>query len=205
MAFLSVAASEKLRSDETNFVPASYTGKPFAGAPVSIPGVIQAEAYDIAPGGAKDVSFNYKGDPKQTSYRPGPDSIGLAQFGKGHVSITGEAEAPDQIYVGWTETGEWLKYTVHVTETGDYLLGGKFAAGDKGAQISVTFSPDIKTGAFEIPTTAGYQPGVEVYHVWEKLDNLAVVHLPAGVYVMTVKIESGAGLNFDYFTLKKKS
>ncbi len=57
----------------------------------------------------------------------------------------------------------------------------------------------------EIPTTAGFQPGVEVYHVWETLNDLGEVKLAAGTYVMTIKIESqNSGLNFDYFTFTKK-
>ncbi len=57
----------------------------------------------------------------------------------------------------------------------------------------------------EIPDHRRLQPGIEVYHVWETLDKLAEVKLPAGTYVLTIKIESpNAGLNFDYFTFTKK-
>jgi len=205
-AIIAIAAPGRAQGDgTTNHVPSDYAGKPYTGTPQVIPGTIQAATYDIAPNGAKDVTFSYSGTPKSTSYRTSPDSIGLAAFGKGHVSITGQPEAPDQVYVGWTGTGEWLKYTVQVKEPGTYLFGGKFAAGAKGAKVSVTFTPDLTTGPVEVPTTAGYQPGVEVYHVWETLDHLAEINLPAGTYVMTFKIEAVAGLNLDYFTFTKKS
>jgi hypothetical protein len=55
-----------------------------------------------------------------------------------------------------------------------------------------------------IPTTAGFQPGVEVYHVWTKVENLAEVILPAGRCVMTARIEGAAGINLDYFSFTRK-
>ncbi len=188
----------------TSHLPAGYTGKPFSGSAQAIPGTIQAEAYDLAPGDAQGVTVELKGKLHQTSFRPQPDSVGLARFGKGHVSTGGAPEAAEQVYVGWTETGESLAYTVEVKESSTYLLGGKFAAGGKGSKLSFSFAPGLTTGPVEIPTTAGYQPAVEVYHVWETLDNLKEITLPAGVYVMRVKIEFAAGLNIDYFTFAKK-
>lgn len=190
--------------DATNHVPSDYTGKPETGAPLMIPGVIRAVDYDEAPAGAKDVTFSAHGTPVQTKYRKAADSIGIAAFGKGHVSTTGVPEAPDQVYVGWTGPGEWLKYTVQVAGTGTYIIGAKVAAGSKGATLSFTFTPELTTGEMEIPTTAGFQPGVEVYHVWEKLDNLKEITLPAGTYVMTVKIGKIAGLNLESFSFTKK-
>ena len=184
----------------------TYAGKPYNGKPLAIPGTIQAEEYDISPNAANDVTFHYKGTPKKSPNRTSPDSIMVAGFGSGHVSTDGKPEDPKQVYVGWTQPGEWLKYTVQVDQPGTYVFGGKMSAGGKGAKISATFAPSsITTGPVEIPTTAGFQPGVEVYHVWETLDKLAEVKLPAGTYVMTIKIESpNAGMNFDYFTFTKK-
>src|SRR6201999_118209 len=125
---------------------------------------------------ANDVTFHYDGSIRKSALRPNSDdAIGLAAFGSGHVSITGQPEAPDQAYLGWTQPGEWLKYTVKVEKSGTYIFGAKVAAARKGAKISATFTPEITTGPVEIPTTAGYQPAVEVYHVWETLDHLAEV------------------------------
>jgi hypothetical protein len=47
----------------------------------------------------------------------------------------------------------------------------------------------------------GSEPGVEIYHVWEKLDKLVPVKMAKGLYGMTVKVEAVAGLNLDYYTL----
>ena len=165
-----------------------------------IPGIIQAEEYDIAPAGVDGVTFHYGGPTRNAHLRTTGDGIALARFGAGHVNLKGEPENPDQIYVGWTQTGQWMKYSVHVQQTGTYRLGGHFAAGGKDAILSVTFTPEIKTGPMAIPTTAGYQPGVEVYHVWETLDDLADIRLPAGDYVMTIKVENAGGMNIDYLS-----
>jgi DUF5010 C-terminal domain len=188
-------------SDPATAATSDYKGTPYSGTPQAVPGIIKAITYDL---GGADVAFGYKGSPKQTQYRTSPDSIGIAGFGKGHMTTKGEAEAPEQVYVGWTQPGEWLKYTVKVSDAGTYVIGAKLAAGAKGGKLTFSFSPDLTTGPIDIPTTAGFQPGVEVYHVWEKLDNLAEVKLPAGVCVMTVKMGDVAGMNFESFTLTKK-
>jgi hypothetical protein len=189
-----------------NHVPSHYSdwAKPVTGVPLMIPGVIRAADYDISPHGANNITFSYHGDSTKTEFRPGEDSIGLAAIGEGHVSTTGVPEKPGQVYIGWTESDEWLKYTVRVAETGTYVIGGKFAAGSKGATLTFTFTPELTTGEIEIPTTAGFQPGVEVYHVWEKLDHLKEITLPSGIYVMTVKIGKVAGLNLESFSFEKK-
>lgn len=201
-AWLSLVTSALFAT--TALADAPYTGTPYGGKPVEVPGTIQAEAYDVSPKAANDVSFHYNGEPRQSEVRTSPDSIGLAKFGNGHVSVDGKAEDPKQAYVGWTHEGEWLKYSIHVKEAGTYKIGAKVAAADTGTKISFGFGPELTSGPVEVPTTAGRQPGVEVYHVWEQLDDLAEVKLQAGDAVMTVKIEKGAGINMDWFSLVKK-
>ena len=39
----------------------------------------------------------------------------------------------DQLYVGWTMPGEWIKYTVKVTKTADYKIGLMYTANGDGA------------------------------------------------------------------------
>jgi hypothetical protein len=189
---------------DAGLVSSRYSGKPYGGEARPIPGLIQAEHYDISPGGVDGTTFHYNGPARNGNLRTTGDAIALARFGEGHVSIRGQPEDPDQVYVGWTQTGQWMKYSVHVKETATYRLGGHFAAGGNDATLSVSFTPELKTGPLAIPTTAGYQPGIEVYHVWETLDNLAKIKLDAGDYVMTVKIENAGGMNIDYLSFTKE-
>jgi hypothetical protein len=188
------------------FAGENYASQPYGGQPRQIPGIIQAEHYDVAPTNTDGITFHYNRPARKTAFRTTDDCIGLTRYGNGHVTIAGAPEDPDQVYLGYTHAGEWVKYSVHVAEAGTYQFGGKFASGFTNAFISVTFTPEIKTGPINVPMTAGYQPGVEVYHVWEKLDNLAEIKLPAGDFVMTVKIENehAGGLNIDYFSFIKK-
>jgi hypothetical protein len=189
---------------DADLASSGYSGKPYGGEARPIPGIIQAEHYDVAPGGVDGISFRYDGPARNGNLRATGDAIALARFGEGHVSIRGQPEDPNQVYVGWTQTGQWMKYSVHVKEPATYRLGGHFAAGGNDATLSVSFTPELKTGPLAIPTTAGYQPGVEVYHVWETLDNLTKVKLDAGNYVMTVKIENSGGMNIDYLSFTKE-
>ncbi len=184
--------------------PSDYKGTPETGAALAVPGSIPSIGYDEAPGAALGITFSYHGKVAKTPFRKSADGIGLAGFGKGHVSTAGVAESPDQAYVGWTQPGEWLKYTLDVKQAGTYVIGAKVAAGSKGATLTFSFSSGATTGEIEIPTTAGFQPGVEVYHVWETLDHLGEVMLPAGPCVMTVTLGKIAGLNLETFTLTKK-
>lgn len=183
----------------------AYTGTPFGGAAQKIPGTIEIERYGVAPGNRDGISFHYGSQPKASPFRPAGDAIGLAVFGQGHVTIDGKSEAADQVYAGWTQTGEWFRYTVEVAEAGTYIIGGHVAAGGNNAKLSLSFGPSLTTGPLPIPTTAGHQPGVEVYHVWERLDHLAELTLPAGQAVLTVKIENAGGMNLDSLTFTRKS
>ena len=185
----------------------SYKGRPYQDKPQAIPGDIKAEYYDVAPGNANGIAYNRQGTPRPGPERTTGDCIGLGRIDASHVSVDGQKETPGGIYVGWTDVGDWWNYTVQVAQDGNYDVGAKLAAGARGAKISVTFLPlnppgaAITTGPVEIPTTAGRQPGVEVYHVWETLPKLAQVRLARGEYVMTVKVEAVAGLNIHYYTV----
>jgi hypothetical protein len=182
-------------------VPPGYTGTPYGGTPQTIPGVIRAVQYDV---GGNNVAFSYKGNATTCVQRTTGDCIGVAGFGNGQVTIHDTPEPSAQSYVGWTQTGEWLNYTVRVTEPGTFTIGAHVSAGMTGAKVSFSFTPNITTGPLTVPTTAGYVPGVEAYHVWEQLDNMATVTLPAGLTVLTFKIEAVAGVNVESFTFTKQ-
>ena len=189
----------------------AYTGTPYGGKPQEIPGTIQAQNYDVAPGNAMDIAYHRKGTPKPGKARTTGDCIGFGGFDASHYDAKGAKLTQGGFYVGWTDPGDWWKYTVKVNEAATYNLGGHMAAGNgAGAKISVTFTPlnpagpDITTGVINVPTSVGLVPGVETYHVWQVLDKLAEVKLTPGLYVMTVKIEAIGGMNLDNYTLTKQ-
>lgn len=185
-------------------VSADYPGKPFNGTPLVIPGVIRVTQYDIAPDTKPEITFHYGGNVAKTNFRPGNDSIGIGAFDSSHFTTDGKPMPVEGGYLGWTQSGEWTKYTVTVTEAATYIVGGQFAAAGADSKISITFSPTLTTGLLPVPTTDGFQPGKEVYHVWETLDHMTEITLPAGTCVMTLKLDNAAGLNVNSISFTKK-
>ncbi len=188
-----------------------YTGTPYGGKPQEVPGTVQAQNYDVAPGNVNGIAYNRKGTPKPGNARTTGDCIGFGGFDASHVDSKGQKLNIKGYYVGWTDPGDWWKYTIKVNEAGTYNFGGHMAAGiASGAKISATFTPVnptgpvVTTGEISVPTSVGLVPGVETYHVWQVLDKLAQVKLTPGIYVMTVKIEATGGMNIDNYTLTKQ-
>jgi len=188
-----------------NKISTDYTGKPFYGTLQAIPGTIEAFTYDIAPNDQPEITFHYSGKYSTSSFRKGNDSMGIGSLDNSHLMTDGKKpNPPEGSYLGWTQDGEWAKYSVKVTATATYIVGGQFASAGKDSKISLTFSPTLTTGAMDIPTTDGFQPETEVYHVWEKLDNMKEITLPKGSYVMTLKLEKASGLNVKNITFTQK-
>lgn len=191
----------------------AYTGTPYGGKPQEIPGVVQAQNYDVAPGNAMDITQHRgKGKPKADKARTTADCIGFGGFDGSHYDSKGNKLKETGYYLGWTDPGDWWKYTVKVNEAGTYNIGAHLTAGNAaGGKISLTFTPinpagpDVTTGVIDIPTSVGLiAPNIETYHVWQTLDKIAQVKLTPGLYVMTLKIEATGGMNLDTFTFTKQ-
>lgn len=178
----------------------SYAGQPHGGAAQAVPGTIEAEAYDIAP--AEGVSFRYRGGGTSGPFRTTPDAIGIGVVGDDHVHTDGTHLPVGGFYLGWTQDGQWMRYTVEVAEAGVYAIGGRFAAGGSGSRLELRCA-DGPAAAFTVPSSEGFQPQVEVYHVWHRLDGLAEIALPAGRQVLTLTLVRAAGLNVDHITLRR--
>jgi hypothetical protein len=80
----------------------SSAGSPYLGHIESLPGTVQAENFDVD--GYYDTS-----------------SVNIGgQYRNEQVDI--ENNQQGGYNVGWFEPGEWLAYTVHITQAGEYLL-----------------------------------------------------------------------------------
>lgn len=150
---------------------------PFDGSPATIPGRIQVEAFDE---GGPGVAYNDSTQSNQGGqFRPDEG-----------VDIEATADG-DGYNVGYTVDGEWLEYTVDVTE-GTYDITARVAApaGDaEGKALGLRLN-DTSLGTVEVPTTGGWQN-------WETvtLENVTVPN--DGQSVLRLEIEGGA-YNIDW-------
>jgi hypothetical protein len=57
-----------------------------------------------------------------------------------------------QLYVGWTDPGEWIKYTVDVNQTGAYMVS-LFYTSNRGGEISISVNDKDAAGLISIKST----------------------------------------------------
>jgi len=114
---------------------------PFKGKPLAIPGKIEMEDFDVTGVGlgnesySEHVSFNLGDAP----YRSDPVDIYSNKAG-GYA-------------VGFTEVGEWLKYTVDVEVEGAYDLVINVASGVKSGAFRLYIDDEPITDLIEVPKT----------------------------------------------------
>jgi hypothetical protein len=190
-------------------IPAGYAGMPFMGKMGVIPGTIYARNYDT---GGQGVGFNHPGGTTcgdwpggMPMYRLGADCVGLSveNAQKPDVLVDGGPADYGEIYISYCAPGEWLKYTVEVAESGTYAVSVN--EGGPNVSISLAFSatPVVTTGTVMIPDSVDQaQPGHEMYHVWQNVDDFGMVTLEAGIYVMQFTIVTSQA-NFDSFNFTK--
>lgn len=101
-----------------------------------------------------------------------------------------EDEITNGYNIGWTEDGEWLKYTVTVAESGNYTFSVRTASNNPNGRVTL-FIDDIKSSeVIELPNTSGFQE-------WEST-SVEDVYLEAGTREIKIHIDKG-GFNLNYF------
>ena len=143
---------------------------PYPGKPAAIPGVIEAENYDL---GGEGLGYHDADEPNQgKEYRyEGVDIL---------TSI-------DITFVGWMDRGEWLDYTVEVAKTGTYAVTFHYAEPGTTSALALEFNGADATGAVVLPSTGDWF----AFRMHE-----IQVKLTAGVQNMRIRvIEGGANLS----------
>jgi hypothetical protein len=195
----------------------SYQGKPYSGTPQEIPGRVQCEMYDLGGEGIAyhdDDSIN-NGSGKLNPVNGNPlhvyrikEAVDIS-----YTKTNGTDDNPyndvmpemNQLYVGWTVPGEWIKYTVRVKETGNYRIGLMYTSnGDGGIEVlssngSSSGEMLVKSTHKDADTTAWRQ-----WHHWNKADSLGTIHLKKGKQVITLKTVKNGNMNYDYLEFKKE-
>ena len=176
-------------------VVANYTlivsGKrvPYHNSAITIPGIIEAEDFDM---GGEALSFHDSDNKNEgdANYRTDGEGVDLVK-GNGGTAI------------GYTEKGEWLEYTINVTEPGEYSLEATVSSGVENSGFSVR---RIKNGSstrlckIQVPQTDNNNWGT--YKVI-KVDKLSKP-LEEGEQIIRITID-GKQCNIDKIELKPVS
>jgi hypothetical protein len=192
-------------------IPAGYQGRPFAdavhkaGAP-NIPGLVQCALYDLGGEGVAyhdtDALNNGSG---RLNLEPGHQkphaSAYLWQFRQtegadiSYVKDGADLSHPNpvsphlnQLYLGWTENGEWCNYTVNVTRPGVYRIKALYSFQANPITFDLNGQPAV-TGQLPVATAN--------YHEWN-FGLIGTIQFPAaGPQLLT--FHYGKGNNFAYF------
>jgi hypothetical protein len=200
----------------------SYKGTPYHdskynGGAQKIPGQVDCAYYDLGGEGVayhdSDAKNNGSGglNPADGSYlnefrmKEGVD-ISYTKF---HDEIDNspydKVQPPEnQLYVGWTEPGEWFNITVEVARAGVYSADLLYTS-NRGGTISLDVNGRPGSGPVTIASTYNTADPIawRQWHHWNIMPGLVRVRLPAGKSVLTVHILTGGNMNLAYFDFKE--
>jgi len=199
-----------------------YKGKPYfdvmyhGGAQI-IPGRLQCEYYDM---GGEGIAYHDSDTINSGSGRLNPaDGSYLNEFRINEavdISYTKFRDPPidnnpynfvkpekDQVYVGWTAPGEWIKYTIKVVKTGTYQLGIMYTSNQNG-KISISVNDKDETGPISIPSTFVEADTIawRQWHHWNYLDQIARIYLKKGLHTITLHTIEIGQMNYDFINFK---
>ena len=163
---------------------------PFKGEAFAVPGKIQAEDFDI-PGKGK----NEDGTSNQ-SYSDDSENHGDSDYRK-DTGVDLYKKSGDRIVVGYNQTGDWLEYTINVTEAGDYTFFAAVASANNTSSFQMSLDGTALTEKISVPAA---KSGEENYDDYNKVS--ANVTLPAGKHILRMDV-TGDWFDIDYFTFVK--
>jgi hypothetical protein len=215
--FMIVAVSESSAVDHDKYKGSPYHDSRYQGGVQKIPGRVDCAYYDLGGEGVAyhdtDARNNGSGalNPADGSYlnqfrmEEGVDT----SYTKFHDQIDNNpydvVQPPEnQLYVGWTEPGEWFRITVEVAQAGVYS-GDLLYTSNRGGTISMDVNGKDATGPLTIQTTFNAADPIawRQWHHWNVAKGIVKLRLPEGRSVLTVHIVSGGNMNLAYFDFKK--
>ena len=202
-----------------------YQGRPFQdsvyrGGPQKIPGRVQCAYYDLGGEGVayhdSDVTNHGSGalNPANGEYlnefriHEGVD-ISYTKFKRqtqiDDTPYNAVRPPPNQLYVGWTEPGEWFNLTVHVKRAGRYAVDVLYTS-NRGGTISLDRNGERLTPSISIISTKNDQDPIawRQWHHWYLLHDATEVDLSMGISVLTVHILTQGNMNLAFFDFRRK-
>jgi PKD repeat protein len=146
---------------------------PYGGTPWPIPGKIEAENYD---NGSEGIAYHDNDATNSGQFRT-TEGVDAENCGEGTYDI------------GFTNAGEWMKYSVNVASTGTYTLQVRVASPGTGNSLRVELDGINISGSMVVPNTTGWQTYQTV--------SVATPSIAAGLHVIRIYEETG-GFNINY-------
>jgi hypothetical protein len=214
---LACLASATICASQTNDLK-NYKGTPYEdsrhqGGAQKIPGRVECAYYDR---GGEGVAYHDADAKNNGSGGLNPaDGTYLNQFRMDEGVDTSYAKFHDQIdnspynvvlppenqlYVGWTEPGEWFNITVQVSHDGVYTADLLYTS-NRGGTVSLDVNGKDATGPVTIASTFNASDPIawRQWHHWNIATGIMKVRLPAGKSVLTVHILTEGNMNLAYF------
>jgi hypothetical protein len=203
--------------------PVDYAGTPFHdsvynGGPQKIPGRVQCAYFDM---GGEGVAYHNTDSVNKGSGMLNPangsylnqfrmrEAVGIS-YVKYHDAIDDNPfdlvrPSEGQLYVGWTNPGEWIKMTVRVERAGEYEIDLLYTS-NRGGAISLDLNGQLLVPAVDIISTRNPAETVpwRQWHHWNLMRNIATVSLPKGVSVLTLTIVSEGNMNLAYLDFRAR-
>jgi hypothetical protein len=194
-----------------------YQDSRYKGGAQKIPGRVECAYYDL---GGEGVAYHDSDSTNSGSGKLNPaDGTYLNEFRKGEAVDISYTKFHDQIddspydlvkppenqlYVGWTEPGEWFNITVQVDRSAVYEADLLYTSNRSGT-ISLDVNGKDATGPITITSTFNAADPIawRQWHHWNSLPGILRLRLSAGKNVLTVHILTEGNMNLAYFDFKK--
>ncbi len=197
-------------------VSGQYDGKAFQKSQI-IPGRVRCEYYDL---GGEGITYHDKDSSNSGSgnLNKGTDSLSIFRineavdisFTKFHDQIDNSPYSivqPEEnhLYLGWTEPGEWTKYTVEVKSSGVYQLSIMYTAYDDG-QIGLAIDDSEELVKINIPSTYNAADTIKwrQWHHWNFLVEAGEITLEKGTHILALHTLIKGHMNYDFIDFKLK-
>ncbi|GAB2637242.1 hypothetical protein GCM10027035_33690 [Emticicia sediminis] len=194
----------------------NYKGKPWNGVFQTIPGKLECEKYDL---GGEGIAYHDKDSVNNGSGKLNPNDgtyLNTYRIKEGvDISYTKERDIDNnpynvveplmqQLYVGWTEAGEWIKYSVEVKEDGEYD-GTLMYTANADATIAIEIDGLPWTELILIKSTFNEKDPIawRQWHHWNKQNIFKAKKLSKGKHILTLRTVEKGNMNYDFIEFIK--
>ena len=191
-------------------------GKPYLNEYQTIPGKLECEKYDL---GGEGLAYHDKDSLNNGSGKLNPnDGTFYNTFRINEavdISYTKSRGIDDnpfnlvepllnQLYVGWTEPGEWIKYSVDIKETGNYDGSIMYTANVDG-KIALDLDGKTWLEPVLINSTANSNETIawRQWHHWNNQSLFKSKKLKKGKHIITLRTIEKGNMNYDFIEFKK--